>query len=233
MNILIVEDETRSAKRLERLLNKVIKNTDVDIYWEQSVDSAQKFVENRDIDLLFLDLNLKGEDGFTILRQIVSKSFHTIIVSAHEERAIEAFEFGVLDFVPKPVIESRLEQGVERFYNQQRTENTTKYLTVKHKNNIELLLVEDILYLNSQGHYTEIHSQNESVRLHSKSLEKLLVLLPPEFERTHKSYIVNMNFVKKVNSFTGSIYKLELLNGLQLPLGRSRSRYIKNKLLNN
>jgi len=174
---------------------------------------------------------LKGQDGFDLLQQLVSNSFHTIIVSAYADRAIEAFDFGVLDFVPKPISPTRLNQSISRFYEQSRTSNLTKYLSVRYRNNIELILVENIIYLQSKDHYTEVHNKDGTIRLHTKSLEKLLVILPPEFERTHKSFIVNMNFVKKILSFTGSTYKLELTNSEILPLGRSRTRSIKEKLV--
>ncbi len=231
MKILIVEDESRSAKRLERLLRKEIVDPRLEIFLEQSVNTGLQFIETFAIDLLFLDLNLKGQDGFDLLQQIVSNSFHTIIVSAYAERAIEAFGFGVLDFVPKPISPKRLNQAISRFYEQNRTSNLTKYLSVRHRNNIELIVVENIIYLQSKDHYSEVHNKDGTVRLHTKSLEKLLAILPPEFERTHKSYIVNMNFVKKIQSFSGSTYKLELTNAEILPMGRSRTRNIKEKLV--
>ncbi len=232
MIILIVEDESRSAKRLERLLQNENKDKDFNIFWEMSLTSAIKFLESNEIDLLFLDLNLKGADGFELLKQIVSDSFHTIVVSAHIERAVEAFDYGVLDFMPKPIIAAKLKQALERFYGQYRTANLTKYLTVKHKNHLEQILVSDILFLHSKGHYTEIHTTSQSVRLHNKSLEKLLMILPPQFERSHKSYIINMDYMKKISSFSGSVYKLELEDNIVLPLSRTKARHIKNILLN-
>ena len=72
------------------------------------------FIENNSLDLVLLDLNLNGDNGFDLLTTAVSESFHTIVISAYKDQAITAFEYGILDFVPKPFNRDRLEQAFDR-----------------------------------------------------------------------------------------------------------------------
>ena len=74
------------------------------------------FIKEQSIDLLFLDLNLNREDGYELLEEVAAESFHTIIVSAYKDRAIRAFEYGVLDFVAKPYTEERLSLAIQRIH---------------------------------------------------------------------------------------------------------------------
>ena len=115
MRILIVEDEYSIAKDIEwnchQLLGKKIELLQI----KQTLESAYDFLVQNQIDLLLLDLNLSGKNGFDLLKDAVSGSFHTIIISAHTDQAIEAFKYGVLDFLPKPFEKDRLQKAFKRY----------------------------------------------------------------------------------------------------------------------
>ncbi|MFT5677052.1 MAG: two-component system response regulator LytT [Paraglaciecola sp.] len=96
------------------------------------LDDADEFINENCIDLLLLDLNLKNRDGFQLLQQSVAGAFHTIVVSANVHRAIEAFEYGVLDFVVKPFSKPRLAAVFARFNNTGSDSATSaRYLSIK------------------------------------------------------------------------------------------------------
>ncbi|MEO1370054.1 MAG: response regulator, partial [Acidobacteriota bacterium] len=100
---MIVEDEALVARRLRRLLVDILGADRVEILWSPDLpDARRRLADGTRIDALFLDLNLNGRDGFDLLSEAVAGRFETIVVSAHAERAIEAFEYGVLDFIAKP-----------------------------------------------------------------------------------------------------------------------------------
>jgi len=80
------------------------------------------------------------------------------------------------------------------------------------------------------GSYSALHLNDGSTELHDKSLDKLHALLPPVFERIHKSYIVKMSAVTGLLIHEGSRYAVTLRNGLTLPVGRTRYKQIKEKL---
>lgn len=230
MQVMIVEDEPVIAQRLRRQVTEILGNKLSRIVHFDTLDDARDHLSDNVIDLLLLDLNLYGENGFELLKTVTADSFHTIIVSAHAEQAIKAFEYGVLDFVAKPFDQERLTLAIERMLSKQQSSNyAPRKLSIKKAGIIELIEVADISHINASGHYTEVFCHRQSY-LHDKSIERLYQLLPANFERIHRSHIVNMNCVKKLQIEPGSKYTVELNDGTVLPVGRSRYPDIKAKL---
>jgi two-component system, LytTR family, response regulator LytT len=232
MNILIIEDESRIAKRIERMTRDIFGDALQSLEHIDNLPEALRFIENSSLDLVLLDLNLNGDNGFDLLTTAVSESFHTIVISANKDQAITAFEYGVLDFVPKPFNRDRLEQALKRTITKEKTEtNKIKVLAVKKRHRIQLIPIEELLYIKGAGAYTELFLADGTKELHDKSLEKLEQLLSYSFERIHKSYLVKMSEVKDIIVESGSIYKAELKNGTLIPIGRTKYKDIKAKWL--
>ena len=232
MNILIIEDEARIARRLQRMTTEFFGNKPVRIV---VCDSLQKGLDEITLqlpDLLLLDLNLNGDNGFEVLEQMVAASFHTIIVSANIDKAITAFAYGVLDFVPKPFDQTRLFQALNRFISPAiKSDEGAKYLAVKRLGQIRLINISEVIYIKGAGIYTELCLKNGQQELHDKSLELLQQLLPDRFERIHKSYLVNLQQAEKIVVSPGSRYELILKTGEILPIGRSKYKELKNKMI--
>ncbi|MEQ9426842.1 MAG: LytTR family DNA-binding domain-containing protein [Cyclobacteriaceae bacterium] len=229
MNILIVEDETRIAKRIERLTCEILGNTLQSVTHINTLTEALEFIENNSLDFVLLDLNLNGEDGFDLLKTAVSGSFHTIIISAYKDQAIAAYEYGVLDFIPKPFNRNRLEIAFNRTIDKQKSVTKIKFLAVKKRQKIQLIPIEDVVYIQGAGAYTELILTNGTKELHDKSLDKHEQLLSNSFERIHKSYLVRMSEIKEIIVKTGSKYSAELKNGTIVPIGRTKYKEIKAK----
>ncbi|MDJ0840836.1 MAG: LytTR family DNA-binding domain-containing protein [Acidobacteriota bacterium] len=231
MNVLIVEDEAVIARRIQRLLTEVAGDRVDRIRTAGSFDEAKDWLDRHPVDLLFLDLNLNGRDGFDILKRAVARSFHTVVISAHTERALEAFEHGVLDFLGKPFGPERLKKALDRFFDTgRRADFAARYLSVRKHTGLVLIPLAEIRYLKGANTYAELHLEDGRTELHAKSLEKISALLPACFERVHKSYIVDMNRVKELRAFTGSRYELVLDDGATLPVGRTRYKVLKEKM---
>ena len=131
MRILIAEDEPVSARKLAEVTRKILGNRILSLHFEKNFKSILSYLETNEIDLLFLDLTLTDKNEFEILQNISSKKFSTIIVSSHTERAIEAFQYEVVDFVSKPFDEERLVLALYRFAaqtNKQTNKQTNNYL---------------------------------------------------------------------------------------------------------
>ncbi|WP_278021820.1 LytR/AlgR family response regulator transcription factor [Flavobacterium ginsengisoli] len=231
MKILIIEDEARIAKRVERMTRDFF-DKDAQILISDSLENGLLIIENNEIDLSLLDLNLNGEDGFEILQTFVAGPFQTIIVSAYTDKAITAFNYGVLDFVPKPFDQNRLSQAFTRFTAQGKQSGAdVRFLAVRKSKTFKLVPVNEILYIKGAGIYTELHLANNKIELHDKSLEALEKLLPDTFERIHKSYILSWEQADKIAVEAGGKYSMQLKNGDLLPIGRSKYKEIKNKLI--
>jgi two-component system response regulator LytT len=230
MHVVIVEDEPFILQRLQRQVSEILTNKLDKLSCFDNLDDAQEYISEHTIDLLFLDLNLHGDDGFELLKTFTAASFHTIIVSASADEAINAFSYGVLDFVAKPFTKARLEQAINRVLDiKLRQDYGTRFLSIKQAGIIKLIEVSKIEYIVAAGHYSELVLK-DATWLHDKSIQKLLSILPPNFEQIHRSYIVNMNNVSRLSFDVGSKYSIELENGKQLPIGRSRFSAIKDKL---
>ncbi len=237
MHLVIVEDEPLVQQRLLRLSRKILADRLQKVQVFDDIDEAEVYLEENCVDLLLLDLNLQGRDGFTLLKSQVAASYHTIIVSAYADKAINAFEYGVLDFVAKPFTEQRLTKAFQRLLeSQQRSDYGCRYLSVKVAQSIELVPVSELSFVRAEGHYAELNlpdanSPNEwKTFLHSKSIDKISAILPESFLRVHRSYLVNMNRVKELKVAAGGRYLLELLSGHSIPVGRTRYKELKQKL---
>lgn len=230
MRILIVEDETIAARGLEKMLREIYGKEITSLKVELSLVGSECFLEEHSIDLLFLDLNLDGREGFDLLRNIISQSFHTIIVSGMTEKAIEAFEFGVLDFVPKPLKKERLEKALKKWKDVAVNSRYTKYLSVRKDDKTEIIPLKDIAYIKGQNNNTIIYRKNLNADTHRKTLDSLTKILPSHFFRIHKSYLVNLREAKYLKSKGGGKYILELKNGKVLPVSRKIYSELKKRL---
>jgi DNA-binding LytR/AlgR family response regulator len=231
MRVLIVEDEPLLARRLERFCGELLRGKIESVRVATAFSEASAWLQESPIDLLLLDLNLDGQDGMELLQASVAGSFHTIIVSANTDAALRAFEFGVMDFVPKPFSKERLAQALARVTDREgRAAGAAKFLAIKKHGRIELVEIDRVLYVEGAGAYAELVLDDHRRELHDKTLEKLHALLPPGFERIHKSYLVRWSAVKALHAREGTRYEAELHNGLRLPVGRTRYKELRAKL---
>jgi len=230
MNIVIVEDEPVIAQRIQRQVVEILVEWQPKLIWFDNFDDAQSHLSEKPIDLLLLDLNLHGSDGFELLKTISAEAFHTIIISAYSEQAIKAFEFGVLDFVAKPFNLKRLTQALARFTDKDShvTASHTKQLAVKKPTGIHLIEIRNLSYVKADGHYTELHLVDETSHLHDKPIDKLAKLLPDNFVRIHRSYITNILHIKSLKISSGGSYQVILTNNGELPVSRGRYSELKS-----
>ena len=231
MRVLIVEDEPLIAQRLERFCREILGSKLETLRMATLHSEAKARLDESPIDLLLLDLNLHGRDGMELLGASVAGSFHTIIVSANTEQALRAFEFGVIDFVPKPFSRERLALALGRVTERDgRSAGAAKFLAVKKYGKVELVEIDRVMYVEGAGAYAELVLDDGRRELHDKTLEKLHALLPAGFERIHKSYVVRWSTVKALHAQEGSHYEVELRSGLRLPVGRTRYKELREKL---
>lgn len=231
MKIVVIEDESRIARRIVRLTTEFFGDELEALMHFEDLIIGMQYLQMHPVDLLLLDLNLNGADGFQLLARLSAASFQTIIISAYQERAITAFEYGVLDFVPKPFNRERLAQAFQRLTTKSDPANYTKYLAIQKRGRLQLIPVESIIYLQGAGNYTELNLENGLKAIHDKSIGKLQQLLPNRFVRIHKSYLVDMNFAKQLLTRSGSKYAVLLQTGAILPIGRTRYKAIKERWL--
>lgn len=222
MNVLIVEDEEVVSRRLARLTRLILGPRLRSLEIIPTLAAALALLQERTLDLVFLDLDLNGDDGFRLLGEAAAGSFQTIIVSAHADRAIRAFEYGVTDFVAKPYGEDRLRQALDRVDQREPAlRERLRVLAVRRHGEIRLLAIDTIVRIAAADDYSELHCSDGTTWLHDKTLSALEQLLPARFERVHRSHIVDVRRIASWQVAEGSRYQLVLDRGDEVPASRT------------
>ncbi len=233
MRVLIVEDEKLIADDLRDVCKRLLRGKAEVIRIELTYWNALEYLSRRQIDVMLLDLNLSGRDGFELLKHAVSHAFQTIVVSANVDRALEAFEYGVLDFIPKPYNEARIKKALDRLQKPlSETGPGVKFLSVRKHGTIQVIPVSEVVFIKGADVYAELHLRNGTRELHDKTLNELSRILPDDFVRIHKSYLVDVNSVQRFVIHGGGRYTLELHSQEVLPVARSKFLELKRRLNN-
>ncbi len=231
MRVFVVEDEQVVARRLLRLVEKILGDQLESLDLAATLNDALEHIRTRPVDVLFLDLNLQGQDGFRLLHEAAAQPFQTVVVSAQHEQALRAFEYGVTDFVAKPYDETRLRTAISRLAKPEEPRGgRLRYLAVKKAGEITPVPIESICYIKGADDYSEIHCEDGSRFLHAKTLAALEQILPSFFERLHRSYIVNTNRVSKYLSRSGGQYLVRMVNDEELPVSRAKFAELKGRM---
>ncbi len=239
MNIraLIVDDEDLARKRLRKLL---APESEVTILGEcANGPEAIHFIREEKPDLVFLDVQMPEVSGFDVLRALPANAWPVIIfVTAHDRHAIEAFEVQAVDYLLKPLTETRLHEAVQRAIQRVRGTNVTAIhqlaglldaskpapslsrLAVRTGSRTVMVKVEDIDYFESASNYVIAQAAGENHVLR-KTLTSLEAELPPRmFVRISRSTIVNVNRIKEFHSGPDGESVLILRDNKQLNMTR-------------
>lgn len=231
MHVLVVEDEMLIARRIERQVRDILGDRLQRIECVPDMKGALALLESGEITLMLLDLNLSGRDGFDILRRALVESFHTIVISANTERALEAYELGVLDFVPKPFTAERLAKALGRIDVHSIEDRRTRFLAVSVAGKVDLLPIESVIAIHGDDDYSSIETVEGRRHLHKKTLASLETLLPRQFERVHRSHIVNMMHAQRIVPQNTGNRAIQLTNGTLVPIGRSYAKALADRFI--
>ncbi|RYZ43437.1 MAG: response regulator transcription factor [Myxococcaceae bacterium] len=228
MRLLIVEDEPLAARRLARLCEQQLGPGTPPPRVRASLDEARELLAEHTVDVLLLDLNLSGEDGFALLTEAAAGAFQAVVVSANTDQALRAFELGVLDFIPKPYTPERLALALARVGS--RAAIALRSLAVRKGGGVVLVPLDSVAYIRGAGDYAELVLRGGGTELSEKSLERLEQLLPADFLRIHRSYLVRATDIRELVASEGSRTEVELRDGTRLPVGRSRLGALRKRL---
>jgi len=226
LRAILVDDERLARNDLRSLLSEY-KNIEV----VGEADSVQKAVEvfhQEEPDLLFLDIQMPGESGFDILEKIDIRA-HIIFVTAFDEYAIRAFEVNALDYLLKPVNPERLKTAIERIsreeivpLNNRRVLEYDDAMLITFNTHLKFLRVDSIIFIQAAGDYSEVTTNDNKKGLVQKSMIEWEQRLPEKyFCRIHRSTIVNIEYISKMDEWFGNSYQVQL-KGIDSPLIMSR-----------
>ncbi|AFG35923.1 LytTR family DNA-binding domain-containing protein [Fervidobacterium pennivorans subsp. shakshaketiis] len=243
MTCVIVEDE----KLLAMVLEKMVKEEGLEVLGiAKDAEEAIRMIDEKKPEIVFLDINLGEHDGFYVLQHINHKPY-VIFTTAYSEYAVKAFEENAVDYLLKPIKKERLHEAIEKvrklstferanlYDNIQRVKDLAQRLKadkfiVEIGDEIVFLNVDEIIFLTSEKGETVVVTKNEKMKT-KIPLKDCEIKLPYErFLRVHKSYIVNVEKIRKIiRNYFGSL-ALELSNGDIIPVGRNYKDSIKKLL---
>ncbi len=225
LRVLIVDDEELARKRLRRLLKKF--EPEMEIVGEAG--NGEEAVERIDAlrpDLIFLDVQMPGCDGFEVVRRLKWKP-HIVFATAFDEFALKAFEENTVDYLLKPIEQRRLDRTVEKLrglferHGLQRDDSVERLLSrlaaaplkrlqVRLGDRILLVNANDVMYFEAKDKYTILHTPEQKyvVDLTLAQLESRLDA--EEFIRIHRSTIVNLRYMLELVKWFGGKYKMKL-----------------------
>lgn len=241
MKVLVIDDEDNVRKTTVSLI-KVFCNDDIEIDEANDVDSAKDKIKSFKPDLVFADVELKDKTAIDIFNSIPVFDFQIIFVTAFEKYAIDAFKFSAVDFLLKPIDPLLLEKAIVKANDNFDKENLKKQLTVlqnfylnqspikadkivlKDSESVYFVKIETILYCQADGSYTTFYTDDNERIIISKTLKEYEdLLIPYGFIRTHQSYLVNKNYVKK---FEKSTDQIALQNGQKIPVSQRKKEEV-------
>lgn len=199
ISCLIIEDEPLAQKGLSEFISRLpdlqlagIANDPLE---------ALKIMEQHDIDLIFLDIEMPGMNGFTFLRTLDSKSPPSVIITtAYPDYALNSYEFEVTDYLVKPISFERFVKALDKARKHigradARILNDMFFIKVNKK--LEAIKLKDLLYIEAMEHYVIIHT-SKAKHIAYLSLADLQNKLPSMYVRIHKSFIVPVDKIERI-----------------------------------
>ncbi|WP_417600602.1 LytR/AlgR family response regulator transcription factor [Owenweeksia hongkongensis] len=194
---LIVDDEEMARESLSYLIRKV-DNIEVVESFESAID-AKKYLEKNQADVIFLDVEMPDFSGMEFLASMDALP-SIILTTNNPEYAVEAFEYEVLDFIPKPVSYGRLVKAVERLDS---TVEKRDDFFVRSEGRYVRVPFESLMYVETMDDYLKLHLEDKSKCIVHSTLTKMEEKLPAaQFQKVHRSYIVNLSKIVDIEETT-------------------------------
>ena len=242
ITIAIVEDESAVRKEMIYLIEQEA-DTQV-VGWSADVKNAVKLIEEKNPDVILMDIQLRDGTAFNILKNLKTLPENIIFLTAYNQFAIRAIKYGALDYLLKPIDHIELKEALERY--RRKKENNPQWMkqislaeyssesdvlpetiALNSINSVRIIKIQDIIYCKGEGPYTFFFLNNGEKELTSKPLKFYEDLLSaPPFLRTHQSYLVNRKYITCIKQ---SEY-LILSNNEELPISIRRKSFILNEL---
>jgi len=245
---VIADDEKPARDEIGFILRSV---ADVEVIGEADNGlEAYNLIESQQPDLVVLDVQMPGLDGFQLVREIRTLEHPPVVifVTAYDHYAIEAFEVSALDYLLKPVARERVLQALDRVRNQVEQQSPldqklsqffdnlpkrTRHLNrvpVRRRKNLHLLDVQDIIYGTVRDGVVFIVTEGHEDMVSYRTLDEFASELDPEvFRRVHRSYLANVDRIREIIPQASGNYELVMddSSATRVPLSRQHARELR------
>lgn len=238
LRVLIVDDEALARERIRVLLEA---ESDIMVEGEcANGEEALAAIRAAPPDILFLDIQMPGLDGFGVLRELGADRVPAVIfVTAYEQYALKAFDYVALDYLLKPFDRKRFGEALNRAREHVAREDrgdlrrqvegileaigrkSVERILIKDGGRIRFVKVEEIHWIEAQGNYARIHVQGGGHMVRRSMKDLASNLDPGRFLRIHRSTIVNIDHIKELSPLFHGEYSVLLHDGTKLTSNRS------------
>lgn len=237
MKALLIDDERLARAELRRLLGA---HGDIEIVGEAvDVEDALEKIAALKPELLFLDVQMPGADGFSLLERLEGATPHVIFTTAYDEFAVKAFEFNALDYLLKPVDPGRLGAALEKLRlrgegGPEAVPRTRLSLDdkvfVREGDHCWFVPVKNIRLLESEGNYTRVHFDDNKPQLF-RSLSAMEDRLDPKhFFRANRKQVINLAWVEGIEPWFSGGLLVRLKGGLKVELSRRQAQDFRDRM---
>lgn len=246
MRALIVDDESDGVAILKKMLTLNCKQVQV-VGTCANATEGKKKAEQLNPDLIFLDIQMPGKNGFEMLSEMDTRNFEVIFVTAYNQYVLQALQFSAADYLLKPVDEDKLAEAMQRverkmlrrgddkntealLYNLQRTGTPNEMkLCIPTLKGFVVLKLDDIIVCEAEKNYTIIHLRNQKPLIVSRPLIEYEKLLEGTlFLRVHKTYLINLQHVAEYHRGEGGVVIMS--NGTEVEISRRKKELFLSKI---
>ncbi|HEX7830111.1 MAG TPA: LytTR family DNA-binding domain-containing protein [Thermoanaerobaculia bacterium] len=221
MRALIVDDERLARDKVRRLLEA---RGDVTIVGEAgTVADAKAAIERDKPDLVLLDIQMPGGNGFEVLD---AKPPNVIFVTAYDDYAVRAFDVAAVDYLLKPFDSERFNQAIERAKTRKPRELASAFFTVRKRDRTILVAVKDVDWIEAEGKYVRVHVREQSHLVRDAMAAVEARLEPRHFIRIHRRIIVNARRIREIRNDSTVV----LMDGTELVMSRRFRAGVKARL---
>jgi DNA-binding LytR/AlgR family response regulator len=242
LTVLAVDDE---APALDELAYLLCQHPDIgDVYRAGDATSALRELNRRAIDAIFLDINMPGLSGIELAGVLANFSHRptVVFVTAHDDKAVAAFDVGAIDYLLKPLREDRLDEAVRRVAAARSAEpaeadadDDSDVIPAELGGVTHLVSRDSIGWVEAEGDYARLHSASGShlVRIPLSTLETRW--RERGFQRIHRSYLVALRLVTGLRTSEGAVLARLRANGaspaVELPVSRRQARELRDRVV--
>lgn len=242
LRVLVVDDEGPARRRILRLLRQ---EADIQVVAEaDGAETAIEAIEKHKPDVVFLDVQMPGADGFSVLQAIPAENMpRMIFVTAHDRFALKAFEVHAFDYLLKPFSEQRLREALERVRKEEakssdgfasqlqklieqlrRERAIGERILVQENGRARFVTAREISWVEADGNYVQLHCAGKTYTLRGTLDSMKEMLDPQEFVRINRSSMVKLDAIREMQPWFHGEYKVVLQDATELRWSR---RYVK------
>lgn len=236
MEIVILDDEQHCSDMLSTLIRKVHPDYAIKRVFHHP-EQALSFIRENEFDLLFLDIEMPGMNGFALLDKILPVNFDIIFTTAYDQYAVRAFQYSAINYLLKPISEKAIVQALSSWEQRRKKTNAEQWqmlqqlisstgeaqrkIALPTGTGYDIIEIDTIVRCQSENNYTYFFLADGSRSLICRTLKEVEVMLSERtFFRVHQSHLINPKYVKNISKQDGGT--LVMADATEVPVSRQK-----------